>query len=97
MCKNPFWCLSHTGYRHYKVGPILHRVSNGHIWIYNVFTSNQMWCKCVCKYGICDINTVVHMNYSGSAPHFSDYFMQCNVKKIYDPRPETDLVIELSL
>ena len=29
------------------------------ICIYDVFTADQMWCKCFSKYGICDINTVV--------------------------------------
>ena len=24
----------------------------------------QMWCKCVSKYGICDINTIVNINLS---------------------------------
>ena len=31
------------------------------VWIYNIFTTDQMWCKCVCKYGICDINTIVNI------------------------------------
>ena len=29
--------------------------------IYIVSTINQMWCRCVSKYGTCDINTVVNM------------------------------------
>ena len=31
------------------------------VWIYNIFTTDQMWCKCVSKYGICDINSVVNI------------------------------------
>ena len=34
------------------------------VWIYNIFTTDQMWCKCVSKYGICDINTVVNIKLS---------------------------------
>ena len=30
------------------------------VWIYNVFTTIQMWCKCVCKYCICDISAIVN-------------------------------------
>ena len=30
------------------------------VWIYNIFTTDQMWCICVCKYGICDISAIVH-------------------------------------
>ena len=31
------------------------------IWIYNVFTIDQVWCKCVNKYGIHDFNTIVNI------------------------------------
>ena len=31
------------------------------VWIYNIFTTDQMWYKYVSKYGICDINTVVNI------------------------------------
>ena len=31
------------------------------VWIYNIFTADQMWCKCVSKNGICDINTIVNI------------------------------------
>ena len=34
------------------------------VWIYNIFTTDQMWCKCVSKYGICDINTIVNIKLS---------------------------------
>ena len=34
------------------------------VWIYNIFTTVQMWCKCVSKYCICDINTVVNIKLS---------------------------------
>ena len=32
-------------------------------WIYNVLTIKQMWCKCVCKYCICDISTIVNESF----------------------------------
>ena len=34
------------------------------VWIYNIFTTDQMWCKCVSKYGICDINTIANIKLS---------------------------------
>ena len=34
------------------------------VWIYNIFTTDQMWCTCVSKYGICDINTIVNIKLS---------------------------------
>ena len=42
------------------------------VWIYNILTTDQMWCKCVSKYGICDINTVVNkafIYYSGNVTY----------------------------
>ena len=55
----------------WKMGRIVHLI-NGcdgllavqhymRVWIYNIFTADQMWCKCVSKYGICDINTIVNI------------------------------------
>ena len=34
------------------------------VWIYNIFITDQMRYKCVSKYGICDINTVVNIKLS---------------------------------
>ena len=31
------------------------------VWIYNIFTTDEMWCKCVSKYCICDINIIVNI------------------------------------
>ena len=36
------------------------------VWIYNIFTTDQMWYKCVSKYVICDINTIVNIMLSFS-------------------------------
>ena len=33
------------------------------VWIYNILTTDQMWCTCVCKYGICDISTIVNKSF----------------------------------
>ena len=33
------------------------------VWIYNIFTTVQMWRICVCKYGICDISAIVNESF----------------------------------
>ena len=33
------------------------------VWIYNTFTTDQMWFTCVCKYCICDISAVVNESF----------------------------------
>ena len=30
------------------------------VWIYNIFTTVQMWCKCVC---ICEISAIVNESF----------------------------------
>ena len=33
------------------------------VWINNTFTTVQMWCTCLCKYGICDISAIVNESF----------------------------------
>ena len=42
------------------------------VWIYNIFTTDQMWYKCVSKYGICDINNVEIINDSFTIAEMSN-------------------------
>ena len=33
------------------------------VWIYNIFTTVQMRCKCVCKFCVCDISAIVNESF----------------------------------
>ena len=45
------------------------------ICIYDVFTADQMWCKCFSKYGVCVIKTVVSIKDSFTIAEMSHIYI----------------------
>ena len=83
-------------YLYFGSSCIVNETHNNHciiIRIYNGFTTNQRWCKCVSKYGICDINTVVNLMffiyYSGNVTYtiFTYTFARHLINSTYNVHP----------